>query len=93
MAGTRTFRGDEVAATPRPRRGRSAKTDARRRYAEAAAFVDDKTAMAAKVDAELAAAKKMRIDGVPHFIFKKPGKAPVEVTGAMPAPVLAQALA
>mmetsp|Transcript_25258 Transcript_25258/g.77887 ORF Transcript_25258/g.77887 Transcript_25258/m.77887 type:complete len:155 (+) Transcript_25258:1714-2178(+) len=62
-------------------------------YAEAAAFVDDKTAMAAEVDAELAAAKKMRIDGVPHFIFKKPGKAPVEVTGAMPAPVLAQALA
>ncbi len=49
--------------------------------------------MAAEVDAELGEATKMRITGVPHFIFKTPGKAPVEIRGAMPPPMLAEALA
>ena len=60
--------------------------------ADARAFVADKSACRDEVAAELADARRRRVSGVPHFIIKKDGAAPVEVSGAQPPDVFLRAL-
>mmetsp|Transcript_21396 Transcript_21396/g.63966 ORF Transcript_21396/g.63966 Transcript_21396/m.63966 type:complete len:144 (+) Transcript_21396:451-882(+) len=60
--------------------------------ADARAFLDDKNAMGAEVSRELTAATRAGVRGVPHFVIRKEGQAPVEVSGAQPPSVLARAL-
>ena len=61
--------------------------------ADARAFVADKGAFRREVEDELRDARAKRsLQGVPHFVITKPGRSPVEISGAQPPAVFERAL-